>query len=133
MSNFFGDDTFSVATPAAVTWQEPVKGKGAPWIYLLVGLILIGAVFISKFLFPASGELAWAHHLFYWILSMAAFLGPIAAFSLVDLKRRLDPNYSSQGRTVRHARFAFLLIGLVFSIINVFFLASELARIMNVG
>lgn len=133
MSNFFGDDSFSVATPAAVTWQEPVKGKGAPWIYLVVGLALITLVFVAKLLFPANGESAWVSHLFYWILSMAAFLAPIAAFSLIDLKRRLDPNYSSQGRTVRQARFGFLLLGLVFSIVNVFFLASELARVLNVG
>jgi hypothetical protein len=72
-------------------------------------------------------------HAGFWLLSLLAFLVPIAFFSISDLKRQLVIDYPTHPKTVRTAKTAFLLIGLVASLFQVYQLATELSKLLNVG
>ena len=132
MSDYFGGDSFSSAAPATV-WREQEPAKGAPWLILAGGLAAIAFVFVLKLLLAPSGDLAALGHAGFWLLSLLAFLVPIAFFSISDLKRQLVIDYPTHPKTVRTAKTAFLLIGLVASLFQVYQLATELSKLLNVG
>jgi hypothetical protein len=50
----------------------------------------------------------------------------------VDLKRQLNLDYPSNSKSVKRMKSFFLLVGLGFSLVSVYQLASELARVLNV-
>lgn len=136
MSDYFGGGNSSNSQPAtAVVWHDKVLAKtpGAPWWILAVGLAVLAIEVAAKSLFPPQGDAAWLTFLSLWMLNMVSFLAPIAAFSIVDLKRQLNLDYPSSTKNVRHAKLIFLIIGISVSVLNVFDLASELARMLNVG
>ena len=68
-----------------------------------------------------------------WAGSLLAFLVPFALFSEIDLKRQLDPSYGSLKSSVRRNARVFALLGFGFSLINVYFLADYLSRVLNVA
>lgn len=135
MTDYSGSDLFSSPGDSPYsTYSSSDKTKGAPWIFLLAGFALILIVPVVKFLIlPPQGNGAWVGHLLFWLTSLLAFLAPIAVFSVIDLKRQLDFNYPSNSKTVRLARTFFLVVGLLLSLLNAYGLASELARVLNVG
>jgi hypothetical protein len=132
VSDYFGGDSFS-STPPATAWVEREPAKGAPWLILGAGLAAVAVVFIIKFLFTPSGDLAALGHAGFWSLSLLAFLVPIAFFSITDLKRQLVIDYPTHPKTVRTAKTAFLVIGLLASLFQVYQLATELSKLLNVG
>lgn len=132
MSDYFGGDSFSSVAPAQV-WREQEPAKGAPWIILAGGLAAVVLVLVLKFIINPSGDLAALGHAGFWLLSLLAFLVPIAFFSIVDLKRQLVIDYPTHPKTVRTAKTAFLLVGLVASLFQVYQLATELSKLLNVG
>lgn len=117
---------------SSVSYLEPPRAKGAPWIVLVLGFLAVIGASAVKLLAAPSGDLAWLGHLGFWVLSLLVFLIPIAFFSIVDLKRQLNLDYPSNTRSVRRIKGLFLLVGLVLSLVSVFQLASELARVLNV-
>jgi uncharacterized metal-binding protein len=119
-----------VDSPAS--YIEPPRAKGAPWLVLVLGFLAVAVAFISKIFVAPSGDLAWLGHLGYWILSLLVFLIPVAIFSIVDLKRQLNLDYPSNSKSVKRMKSLFLLLGLGFSLVSVYQLASELARVLNV-
>lgn len=136
MSDYFGSsDSFSSQPATAVVWQDKaaVKTPGAPWLILLGGILLLAAETTAKFIFPPQGDSAWLGFAGLWLLNLISFLLPIALFSIIDLKRQLNLDYPSNTKNVRHAKFAFLVLGIAISMLNVYDLASELARMLNVG
>jgi len=132
VSDYFGGDSFSSAAPATV-WREQEPAKGAPWLILGGGLAAIALVLVLKFVFTPSGDLAALAHAAFWLLSLLAFLVPIAFFSITDLKRQLVIDYPTHPKTVRTAKTAFLVIGLLASLFQVYQLATELSKLLNVG
>lgn len=132
MSDYFGGDSFSSAAPATV-WREQEPAKGAPWPILAAGVAAIALVFLVKFVLAPSGDLALLGHGCYWFLSLLAFLVPIACFSINDLQRQLVIDYPTHPKVVRTAKSAFLSLGLVASLFQVYQLATELSKILNVG
>lgn len=132
MSDYFGGDSFSSAAPAQI-WREQEPAKGAPWLILGGGLAAVVLTLVVKFVLPPAGDLAALGHAGFWLLSLLAFLVPIAFFSIVDLKRQLVIDYPTHPKTVRTAKTAFLLIGLVASLFQVYQLATELSKLLNVG
>lgn len=135
MTDYSGSDLFSSPGDSPYsTYSSSEKTKGAPWLFLLIGLVAVSlALFVKLAILHPQGDAAWAGHLIYWLISLLAFLTPIALFSIVDLRRQLDFNYPSNTKTVRFTRTAFLIVGLGLSLVNVYDLASELARVLNVG
>lgn len=119
-------------TDSPVTYVEPPRAKGAPWIVLALGFVAVAGASALKLLVAPSGDLAWLGHLAYWILSLLVFLIPVAVFSIVDLKRQLNLDYPSNTKSVRRMKGFFLLFGLALSLVSVYQLASELARVLNV-
>jgi hypothetical protein len=115
-----------------VSYVDPPRAKGAPWIFLVLGFLAVIATPAIKLLVAPAGDLAWLGHLAYWILSLLVFLIPVAVFSIVDLKRQLNLDYPSNTKSVRRIKGLFLLLGLGFSLLSVYQLASELARVLNV-
>lgn len=115
-----------------VSYVEPPRAKGAPWIVLGLGFLAVVSAAVIKLLIAPSGDLAWLGHLGYWILSLLVFLIPVAVFSIVDLKRQLNLDYPSNTKSVKRMKSLFLLVGLGFSLLSVYQLASELARVLNV-
>jgi hypothetical protein len=113
-------------------YVEPPRAKGAPWLVLGLGFFAVALAFLSKIFIAPSGDLAWLAHLGYWILSLLVFLIPVAIFSIVDLKRQLNLDYPSNSKSVKRMKSLFLLLGLGFSLVSVYQLASELARVLNV-
>jgi prepilin signal peptidase PulO-like enzyme (type II secretory pathway) len=83
--------------------------------------------------FTPSGDFAALGHAGFWLLSLLAFLVPIAFFSITDLKRQLVIDYPTHPKTVRTAKTAFLVIGLLASLFQVYQLATELSKLLNVG
>jgi hypothetical protein len=119
-------------TDSPVTYVEPPRAKGAPWVVLGLGFIAVSGASALKLVVSPSGDMAWVGHLAYWILSLLVFLIPVAVFSIVDLKRQLNLDYPSNTKSVRRMKGFFLLIGLALSLVSVYQLASELARVLNV-
>ena len=115
-----------------VTYVEPPRAKGAPWLVLALGFLAVIAASALKLLVAPAGDLAWLGHLAYWMLSLFVFLIPVAVFSIVDLKRQLNLDYPSNTKSVRRMKGLFLLVGLGLSLVSVYQLASELARVLNV-
>jgi hypothetical protein len=115
-----------------VSYAEPPRAKGAPWIVLVLGFLAVIAASAIKLVVAPSGDLAWLGHFAYWILSLLVFLIPVAVFSIVDLKRQLNLDYPSNTKSVRRMKSLFLLVGLGLSLVSVYQLASELARVLNV-
>ncbi len=134
MSDYFGSDAFSQGnTPTAGVWQELEPAKGAPWLILGGGAAAITLVFVLKFALRPVGDLAALGHAGFWFLSLVAFLVPVAFFSIVDLKRQLVIDYPTHPKTVRTAKFSFLIFGLAASLFQVYELATELSKLLNVG
>jgi hypothetical protein len=132
VSDYFGGDSFSSAAPAPI-WHEQEPAKGAPWLILAGGLAAVAIVLVVDLLFTPSGDFAALGHAGFWLLSLLAFLVPIAFFSIVDLKRQLVIDYPTRPKTVRTVKTAFLVIGLLASIFQVYQLATELSKLLNVG
>jgi hypothetical protein len=132
VSDYFGGDSFSSAAPATV-WREQEPAKGAPWLILAGGLAAIAVVFVLKIFLTPSGDFAALGHAGFWLLSLLAFLIPIAFFSISDLKRQLVIDYPTHPKTVRTAKTGFLILGLVASLFQVYQLATELSKLLNVG
>jgi prepilin signal peptidase PulO-like enzyme (type II secretory pathway) len=132
VSDYFGGDSFSPAAPATV-WREQDPAKGAPWLIMGGGLLAVILVLVLNFLFAPAGDYAALGHAGFWLLSLLAFLVPIALFSITDLKRQLVIDYPTHPKTVRTAKTAFLVIGLVASLFQVYQLATELSKLLNVG
>lgn len=126
--SFLNDDV--IGTP--VSYVEPPRAKGAPWIVLFLGFAAVISASLVKLFIAPAGDLAWLGHLGYWILSLVVFLIPVAIFSIVDLKRQLNLDYPSNSKSVRRMKGLFLLLGLGLSLVSVYQLASELARVLNV-
>lgn len=132
MSDYFGGDSFSSAAPATV-WREQEPAKGAPWLVLGGGVAFVAGVFVLKIFLTPAGDLAALGHAGFWLLSLLAFLLPTAFFSVLDLKRQLVVDYPTHPKTVRTAKSAFLTLGLLASLFQVYQLATELSKLLNVG
>lgn len=133
MSDFFGDSPTTDAFATAQPYTPIASPKGAPWWLLGIGVLTISVTITAKMLLSPNGNSAWALHLAFWLLILVAFLVPVAFFSIVDLKRQANLDYPTSPKSVKTAKTAFLAVGLLTSIYMVYDLASELARILNVG
>jgi hypothetical protein len=132
LSDYFGGESFS-QTPVATVWKETEPAKGAPWFYLGAGFGAIVLVLVAKIFLHPAGDFAALGHAFYWLLSLIAFLVPVALFSIADLKRQLVIDYPTHPKTVRTVKFGFLIFGLAASLFQVYELATELSKLLNVG
>lgn len=113
-------------------WSDR-KAPGAPYWILAVGLVLVLlSVFPSIFLADLFRANLIAMSAL-WVGSLLAFLVPFAVFSELDLKRQLDPSYGSLKSAVRRNARIFAFLGFLFSLVNVYFLADYLSRVLNVA
>ena len=105
------------------------SGASAPWFWLAIGSVLALIVFALGLLLKPEGIGA---NLGFWFLSMAAYLGPFAAFVTKELKLRSTLTYyrTSVG-SVKTARAIYLIFGIAMSAIFVYNVADELSRIIN--
>jgi hypothetical protein len=123
------DGAASIATP----WQDLKKVKGAPWWVLISGLVLVALTPVAKLFVSPSGDAAFIGHLFYWVLSLSAFLLPMAFFTVINLKRQIQLGYPTNRATLSRVRIAFLALGLTGSLFQAYQLATELSKLLNVG
>jgi hypothetical protein len=132
VSDYFGGDSTS-PTATATVWREQEPAKGAPWTILIGGFLSIAIVLVLSLVLRPSGDLASAGLAGFWLFSLLAFLVPVAFFSVTDLKRQLVLDYPTHPKTVRTAKFGFLIVGLLASLFQVYQLATELSKLLNVG
>jgi hypothetical protein len=116
----------------AEDWSER-RAPGAPYWILGVGLILVLISVSPNILVAELFRSNLVGMILLWAGSLLAFLVPFALFSEIDLKRQLDPSYGSLKSSVRRNARVFALLGFGFSLINVYFLADYLSRVLNVA
>lgn len=115
------DDWSTRKAPGAPYW---ILGLGALFIFLAVAPNIVLA---DQFRSNLFGMVTL------WLISLVAFLAPFAIFSEVDLKRQLDPSYGSLKSSVRRNARLFALLGFALSLVNIYFLADHLSRVLNVA
>lgn len=123
------DGAAAIATP----WKDLERAKGAPWWVLVIGLTFVVATPSAKLFLTPSGDMAFVGHSIYWLVSLMAFLLPLAFFTVINLKRQIELGYPTSRSTLSRVRTAFLAFGLVASLLQAYQLATELSKLLNVG
>ena len=113
-------------------WSEG-KAPGAPYWILGLGLLLVFLTLSPNIFFAEQFRSNLLGMIAIWGASLVAFQLPFALFSEVDLRRQLDPSYGSLKSAVRRNARLFALFGFAASLINVYFLADYLSRVLNVA
>lgn len=113
-------------------WSER-KAPGAPYWVLGVGVLLVLLAVAPNIVLAETFRSNLVGMIILWVASLAAFLLPFALFSEIDLRRQLDPSYGSLKSSVRRNARLFALFGFGASLVNVYFLADYLSRILNVA
>ena len=113
-------------------WSER-KAPGAPYWILVLGLFLVTLSVAPNLILAEQFRSNLGGMVLLWAGSLFAFLIPFALFSELDLKRQLDPSYGSLKSALRRNARVFALIGFAASLINVYFLADYLSRVLNVA
>lgn len=123
------DGAAAIATP----WKDLEKVKGAPWWVLISGFVFVVITPVVKLFVSPAGDLAFVGHSIYWLISLMAFLLPMAFFTLINLKRQIELGYPTSRSTLSRVRTAFLAFGLIASLLQVYQLATELSKLLNVA
>lgn len=123
------DGAYFGELPEAPTGKRP----RAPYEFLIFGFILASSLLIARVFGPAEWDFDLFVGTMFWVGSMAAFLLPFALFSEINLARQLNPDYRSNKESAKRFVFLFVVFGLVTSLVQVFFVSSLLARVLNVG
>lgn len=113
-------------------WSER-KAPGAPYWVLGIGFFLVLLAVSPNIFLADQFRSNLVGMILLWAASLAAFLIPFALFSEMDLKRQLDPSYGSLKSAVRRNARLFALFGFGVSLVNVYFLADYLSRVLNVA
>lgn len=131
--------SFDFGSTGSSTWPGDVQSFSlkpirAPYWILLIGVFVTPAALTLLLLIPANPELAILLSLGSWLLTLIFILTPLAAFTVVDLKRRSRLNYSSSGSQKGPAviRITYLIYGLGISVIPNLELAQKLASLAQV-
>ncbi len=129
--NFSEGSNSDWSTPASYQSLKPI---GAPYWILLIGVLLTPMPLALLLLIPGAPTAAIPLALSSWLLCLAFCLLPLAAFTVVDLKRRSRINYSSSGgnRGPALIRIFYLVYGLGISVIPNLELAQKLASLAQV-
>lgn len=99
---------------------------------LIFGYVAVVVVFVLGRVFAPTGLNAWIPFFGIWLVSIVAYLLPIALFYIANGKvERENAALHYDRKTVNLARFGLLILGLVTSVVVSFSLATELSKFLN--
>ena len=134
-SNGFGGFDQPEYKPVAV---KPSKGKISsgylkpPYYLLAIGFALVPVSAVLLTFAPPTGSNSIFAGVMFWILSLASYFVPFAAFTLSDLGKQAKLNYLPNDKKSHRLRLLLLTFGSFFLLFPTFYLASCVASWVSV-
>ena len=134
-SNGFGGFDQPEYKPVAVKSSKGKSGSGylkPPYFLLAIGFFLIPLSTLLLNFAPPTGSNSILPGILFWLLSLASYFAPFAAFTLSDLGKQAKLNYLPNDKKSHRLRLLLLAVGSFFLLFPTFYLASCVASWVSV-